>query len=102
MIRVDISTALFLYLLVSTVFVLLAWAFFDFGTKLRNFSSEEKYIWSCSICGLTYIDSRHEEISRCPRCHSYNERITKEQFYEQATNRKGGEIDDNADRPRGR
>ena len=75
MIKVDISMALFLYLLCSAVFMLIAWSFFDFGTKLKTFSSDEKFIWHCSICSFTYIDSRHEELSRCPRCGSYNQRV---------------------------
>lgn len=75
MIKVDISTALFLYLFLAVIVVLLAWVFFSFGTKLKTFSSEEKYIWHCSICAHTYIDSKHDEISKCPRCGSYIERI---------------------------
>lgn len=74
MIRVDISMALFIYLFISVVVVLLAWMFFDLGTGMKTFSSEEKYIWHCSICTHTYIDSRHDEISKCPRCGSYIER----------------------------
>ncbi len=75
MIKVDISTALFLYLLFSAVLMLLAWSFVDFGTRLKNFSSEERHIWYCGICGNTYIDSVSEHISCCPRCSSYNERL---------------------------
>lgn len=77
MIKLDISMAIFLYLLFSAVFLLIVWSFFDFGTKLKTFSSDEKYIWHCSICTLTYIDSRHEEISKCPRCGSYTHREEK-------------------------
>ncbi|MFH1552185.1 MAG: hypothetical protein ABID83_00895 [Candidatus Omnitrophota bacterium] len=78
MIKVDISMALFLYLFFAAVGILIMWSFFDFGTKLKTFSSDEKYIWHCSICSFTYIDSRHEEISKCPRCGSYNQRIKGE------------------------
>ncbi len=74
MIKVDLSTALFWYLLLSVVLVLVAWVFFNFGIGLKTFSSEEKYIWHCSICGHTYIDSRHDEISKCPRCGTYIEK----------------------------
>jgi len=80
MIKVDISTALLIYLLGSVVAVLVAWIFLNFGTKMKNFSSEEKYIWNCSICTHTYIDSRNDEISKCPRCGSYNERMDSERF----------------------
>ena len=74
MIKMDISTALFIYLFFSSILVLIVWSFFDFGTKLKTFSSDEKFIWHCSICVFTYIDSRHEEVSKCPRCASYNQR----------------------------
>jgi len=82
MIKLDISMALFLYLLCSAVGILCFWAFFDFGTKLKTFSSDEKFIWHCSICSFTYIDSRHEEISTCPRCGSFNERAKEGDFIE--------------------
>lgn len=75
MIKIDISTALFFYMLFSTMLILVVWGFFDFGTKLKIFGSDEKYIWHCSICANTYIDSRHSDISRCPVCGSYNEKI---------------------------
>ncbi len=75
MIKMDISTALFLYLFFSTIFVLIVWSFFDFGTKLKTFSSDEEYIWHCLICAFTYIDSRHDEFSKCPRCDSYNQKL---------------------------
>ncbi len=77
MIKVDISVALFIYLFFSIICVLLAWAFFDFGTKLKTYSSEERNIWSCNICAHTYVDSRHDDISRCQRCASYNKREIK-------------------------
>jgi uncharacterized paraquat-inducible protein A len=80
MIKLDISMAVFLYLLFTAVFILIAWSFFDFGTKLKTYSSDEKYIWHCSICTLTYIDSRHDELSKCPRCGSYNQRHNKGQI----------------------
>ena len=75
MIKVDISMALFLYLFFSTIVILILWSFFNFGTRLKTFSSEEKYIWHCSICANTYIDSRHEDISKCPVCGSFNEKV---------------------------
>ncbi len=77
MIKLDISMALFLYLLFSTVLLLVIWSFFDFGTKLRKFTSDERSIWHCNICDYNYIDSISEELSRCPRCGSYNEKKNK-------------------------
>ncbi len=79
MIRLDISVALFIYLLLTVGVVLLIWLFFNFGTKLKTYASDEKYIWHCSICTNTYVDSRHDEISKCPKCGSYIEKIDEVQ-----------------------
>jgi len=78
MIKVSIATALFLYLFLSAVVILIIWSFFNFGTKLKTFSSDEKHIWRCSICALTYVDSKHDVVSKCPRCESYNQRADLE------------------------
>ncbi|MBU0683797.1 MAG: hypothetical protein ABIH85_00360 [Candidatus Omnitrophota bacterium] len=76
MIKVDIATALFLYLFITAIGLLIVWSFFSFGTKLKTFSSDEKHIWRCSICTFTYIDSRNELVSKCPRCKSFNQRVS--------------------------
>ena len=80
MIKLDISVALFLYLSFSAILILILWSFVDFGTKLKTYSSDEKYIWHCSICSYNYIDSRHDDMSTCPRCGSYNERGPEKKF----------------------
>jgi len=87
MIKLDISMALFFYLLFTTVAILFLWSFFDFGTKLKTFNSDEKYIWHCTICTLTYIDSRHDEVSKCPRCGSFNQRLDKERLFKLEDNK---------------
>ena len=83
MIKLDISMALFIYLLMTAILLLVLWSFFSFGTKLKTFSSDEKYIWHCSICALTYVDSRHDEISACPRCASYNHKKSAEDVWKE-------------------
>ena len=74
MINIDLPMFLFIYLFFSTVLLLIAWSFLDFGTRLKNFTPDEKFIWHCNICDYHYIDSLSEDISRCPRCGSYNEK----------------------------
>lgn len=76
MIEMDIATALFFYLLFTAGLTLVVWSFFEKGTTLKSFNPEERYIWHCSICSNNYIDSRHDEISKCPRCGSFNQRVT--------------------------
>lgn len=78
MIKIDISMLIFIYIFFTAILLLLVWSFFDFGTKLKTFGSDEKFIWHCTICANTYIDSRNDEISMCPRCKSYNEKFKKE------------------------
>lgn len=78
MIKLDISTALFFYLLFNVVGILVLWVFFDLRTsKERVFKRDEEYFWQCSICANIYIDSVSEEISKCPQCGSYNKKDLK-------------------------
>jgi len=35
-----------------------------------------RHVWICSICTHSYINTRDEKISVCPRCGSYNSRDT--------------------------
>lgn len=74
MIELDISTAVALYLSLTVVTLLLIWLFLDRETKPRHYTSEKKSIWQCEVCTFIYIDSRHDVISRCPQCGSFNKR----------------------------
>jgi len=78
MIKLDISQAVFLYLLFSVIGVLILWIFFEERFKFIYFSEEEIYIWQCDICTYTYVDSLNKDISKCPRCNSFNVRKGKE------------------------
>jgi uncharacterized protein with PIN domain len=72
MITLDISEAIFLYLLFSVIGILILWIFFEERLKFIYFREEDVYIWQCDICAYTYIDSINKEISRCPICNSFN------------------------------
>ncbi len=69
MIRLDISNAVSLYLILSVVLILVAWVFIERRPHER-LDIGDALIWQCSICTFTYVDSRHDNISRCPRCGS--------------------------------
>ncbi len=74
MITLDISQAVFFYLMFTVVGVLAAWVFFG-GKGKFTANDEDRYcVWQCGICTHTYIDSRNSEISKCPLCSSLNER----------------------------
>jgi len=72
MLSIDISQAVFLYLLSTVVGIFVMWIFFEERMKFRYFREDEAYIWQCSICAYTYVDSINTEFSRCPRCNSIN------------------------------
>lgn len=72
MIKIDINTLLFFYILFSVIIILIIWAISSYK-KAREFrEKEEDPIWKCQVCFNTYVDSKHEDISSCPLCGSYN------------------------------
>ena len=77
MIRMDISQAVFLYLSFTVVGILILWIFFEERLKFVYFREEDIFVWQCNICTYTYVDSKSEDISKCPRCKSFNMRKEK-------------------------
>ena len=80
MIRIDITTLIFFYILFSVIGIFIIWTILGYK-GIRGVSGNKKnnieQIWKCSICLHTYIDSLHEDISVCPLCGSYNKRDQK-------------------------
>ena len=74
MIRLDISTLIFFYTLFSAIIILLIWFLFGHKKAGRPIGKDMDYIWKCSVCFHSYIDSKHDEISVCPLCGSYNKK----------------------------
>ena len=74
MIKVDISLLIFFYILFSAVVILLVWITAGYKEKRDSSLKDVEYIWKCKVCSNIYIDSRHEDISECPLCGSYNKR----------------------------
>ena len=77
MIRIDITSLIFLYILFSVVAIFIVWTIMGYR-KFRSVTpQDQKHIesaWKCSICFHAYIDSLHDDISVCPLCGSYNKR----------------------------
>ncbi|OIO34380.1 MAG: hypothetical protein AUJ70_01215 [Candidatus Omnitrophica bacterium CG1_02_40_15] len=74
MIKIEFSLAIALYLILTTCIILLILVFKN-RKEPKQFSSEKNFLWQCSICTYAYIDSRHTNMSQCPRCGSYNKKI---------------------------
>ena len=76
MIRIDIATLVFFYILCSVVAILVTWVILG-HRRMRSVSgyvNNVESVWKCSICFHDYIDSLHDDISVCPLCGSYNKR----------------------------
>lgn len=74
MIRLDVSTLLFFYILFSVIIILVIWVLFVYKRTGAPGSKEVDYAWRCSVCSHSYIDSRSDEMSVCPLCGSYNKK----------------------------
>jgi hypothetical protein len=74
MLKLDIAGIIFFYILSSAMTLLIVWAVLGYK-GLKSVSPKDiEYIWKCSVCFNTYLDSRHEDISVCPLCGSYNKK----------------------------
>ena len=77
MIKLTISSLIFYYTVFSVIIILIIWLVSGYRGMRRVPPKDIDYIWKCSVCYNTYIDSKHEDISMCPLCGSYNKREQK-------------------------
>ena len=73
MISVNFYLAVSLYMLASISVILVIWLFSK-KEKDKDLTLDPKFIWYCSVCSYTYINTKEDTISKCPRCGSYNKR----------------------------
>ncbi len=73
MISVDLSW--FVTVVMSAVLLAAVFAWVH-GQRFRDrkLSLDPRYIWFCSVCTYTYVNTRDEIITTCPRCGSYNKK----------------------------
>lgn len=78
MIKLGIIDLIFFYILISVVIILIIWVASGYKrTARREPRGNSEHVWKCSVCFHDYIDSKHEDISICPLCGSYNKKETK-------------------------
>lgn len=80
MLKLDVSSAVFLYLMSTLLVIFVMWIFFEKKAVLPKFVREEADVWECAICSYTYVDSTHHEISQCPQCKSYNKKASEDRL----------------------
>jgi len=73
MISIDFSVAIALYVFISVSIILIIWLYSK-KQKDKDLSLDPRFIWFCSICSYTYINTKEDLISSCPRCGSYNKK----------------------------
>ena len=80
MIKVDLATAIVLYLLASLLLVLAAWIWHGVRYRHTPLEIEKKTALECSICLHSFIASTEILAQRCPRCNSWVKVLAKKEF----------------------
>jgi len=73
MINIDFSLAIALYIIIVLNVILIVWLSSK-RQKDKDLTLDPQFIWFCSICTYTYINTKEDAISICPRCGSYNKK----------------------------
>jgi rRNA maturation endonuclease Nob1 len=74
MVKLTINSLIFIYTLCSVIVLLIIWIISSYKGRKWIGTKEADYIWRCSVCFNNYVDSKHEDISVCPLCGSYNKK----------------------------
>jgi len=73
MIKIDFSLAIALFIIFFISSILVIWLLSK-KQKDKDLSLDDRFIWFCSVCTYTYINTKEDAISVCPRCGSYNKK----------------------------
>jgi len=73
MITLDFSWGISLYFFFGIAVTVSAWLLRKKGRN-KDLSLDPKCIWFCAVCTYTYINTKEEVISVCPRCGCYNKK----------------------------
>ncbi len=75
MIKIGYTTAVAIYFFISIIILCLWLKIEIYRKKEKIFMKEKFYLWECSLCFFTYINSSGKEITQCPRCKSFNKKV---------------------------
>jgi hypothetical protein len=73
MIDLDFRIAVAGYILIYLAVFFVLWLSFR-KQKDKELLLDDKFLWYCSVCTYTFINTKEENISTCPRCGSYNKK----------------------------
>lgn len=75
MITLDFSLAVAFYMLAMVSLFVAAWVLMRIR-KDKDLSLDPRFIWFCAVCTYNYVNTKEESLSICPRCGSYNKKIS--------------------------
>ncbi len=73
MIHIDLVAGIALGVVSCLAGVFLFWNAGSVRRRRGDFL-DPAYIWHCSVCTYSYVNTKDEQISMCPRCGSYNKK----------------------------
>ena len=74
MIRVSLTTLIFIYLAVFLTAIFVVWIVRN-ARRIRREKNVLRYRLRCTICACEFEDQTDSLLPRCPRCGSLNERF---------------------------
>lgn len=72
MIEISSSTAAVLYLGATLFAILGIWIYNHYIVKKRKPTPLSQALNVCEFCHFAYLESSGKNVTRCPRCNSYN------------------------------
>jgi ribosomal protein L37AE/L43A len=72
MIELAPTTACMLYLGMTLLVLLGLWLSQHYKTRRSQFFPQERLLHKCEFCHYAYLDEQSKNITKCPRCGSYN------------------------------
>ena len=69
MIKIDLATAISVYLIISICIVFVLWIFYNYRDMKSQQNSGE--FRQCPYCTFLFLDVIKKTAPTCPRCHSY-------------------------------
>lgn len=69
MIKIDLLTAVSLYLILSTCLVFIFWIFYNY--RNNSLVTESEDLAQCPFCTYLFVKYQKDNLQICPRCKSY-------------------------------
>lgn len=72
MFQITLYNAIVVYSGVLAILAAAIWLYTEVTTRRSYRFLERQFLWRCAFCGYTYLDETSDDISKCPRCQSFN------------------------------